>query len=36
VPQPLLIEHHDGVDRVTLNRPDSLNALDPLLIDGLP
>ena len=27
--QPLLIEHHDGVDRVTLNRPDSLNALDP-------
>ena len=23
--QPLLIEHHDGVDRVTLNRPDSLS-----------
>ena len=22
---PLLIEHDDGVDRVTLNRPDSLN-----------
>ena len=33
--QPLLIEHHDGVDRVTLNRPDSLNALDPSLIDAL-
>jgi enoyl-CoA hydratase/carnithine racemase len=32
---PLLIEHHDGVDRVTLNRPDSLNALDPALIDAL-
>ena len=29
VTQPLLIEHDDGVDRVTLNRPDSLNALDP-------
>jgi hypothetical protein len=28
VTQPLLIEH-DEVDRVTLNRPDSLNALDP-------
>jgi enoyl-CoA hydratase/carnithine racemase len=27
VTQPLLIEHKDGVDRVTLNRPDSLNAL---------
>jgi len=35
VTQPLLIEHHDGVDRVTLNRPDSLNALDPDLIDAL-
>jgi len=35
VSQPLLIEHHDGVDRVTLNRPDSLNALDPALIDAL-
>ncbi|VIO68016.1 putative enoyl-CoA hydratase echA12 [Bradyrhizobium ivorense] len=33
--QPLLIEHHDGVDWVTLNRPDSLNALDPSLIDAL-
>ena len=32
--QPLLIEHDDGVDRVTLNRPDSLNALDPALIDA--
>src|SRR5262249_43710070 len=33
--QPLLIEHEDGVDRVTLNRPESLNALDPGLIDAL-
>jgi enoyl-CoA hydratase/carnithine racemase len=33
--QPLLIEHDDGVDRVTLNRPDSLNALDLALIDAL-
>ena len=33
--QPLLIEHDDGVDWVTLNRPDSLNALDPSLIDAL-
>ena len=33
--QPLLIEHHDGVDWVTLNRPESLNALDPALIDAL-
>ncbi len=33
--QPLLIEHEDGLDRVTLNRPDSLNALDPALIDAL-
>ncbi|QIP06157.1 enoyl-CoA hydratase/isomerase family protein [Bradyrhizobium symbiodeficiens] len=33
--QPLLIERDDGVDRVTLNRPDSLNALDPALIDAL-
>ena len=32
---PLLIEHHDGVDRVTLNRPESLNALDAGLIDAL-
>jgi enoyl-CoA hydratase/carnithine racemase len=35
VPEPLLIEHHDGVDRVTLNRPENLNALDPILIDAL-
>lgn len=33
--QSLLIEHNDGVDWVTLNRPDSLNALDPGLIDAL-
>ena len=33
--QPLLIEHQDGLDRVTLNRPESLNALDPALIDAL-
>lgn len=33
--QPLLIEHRDGVDWVTLNRPESLNALDPSLIDAL-
>jgi enoyl-CoA hydratase/carnithine racemase len=33
--QPLLIEHDDGIDRVTLNRPESLNALDPALIDAL-
>src|SRR3954451_6980210 len=33
--QPLLIEHDNGVDRVTLNRPESLNALDPALIDAL-
>ncbi|KJC57632.1 enoyl-CoA hydratase [Bradyrhizobium sp. LTSPM299] len=32
---PLLIEHHDGVDWVTLNRPESLNALDASLIDAL-
>jgi enoyl-CoA hydratase/carnithine racemase len=35
VTSPLLIEHHDGVDWVTLNRPESLNALDASLIDGL-
>jgi enoyl-CoA hydratase/carnithine racemase len=35
VTSPLLIEHDDGVDWVTLNRPDSLNALDPSLIDAL-
>src|ERR1044072_6819962 len=33
--QPLLIEHDDGVDRVTLNRPEHLNALDPALIEAL-
>ncbi|MGY3494334.1 enoyl-CoA hydratase/isomerase family protein [Bradyrhizobium sp. USDA 4502] len=32
---PLRIEHHDGTDWVTLNRPESLNALDPALIDAL-
>src|ERR1700731_137278 len=35
VTQPLLIEHDDGVDQVTLNRPEHLNALDPSLIDAL-
>src|ERR1700749_2976352 len=35
VTQPLLIEHEDGLDRGTLNRPESLNALDPALIDAL-
>src|ERR1700759_1237724 len=35
VTQPLLIEHGEGLDRVTLNRPDSLNALDPDMIDAL-
>jgi enoyl-CoA hydratase/carnithine racemase len=33
--QSLLIEHNDGVDTVTLNRPESLNALDPTLIEAL-
>lgn len=33
--EPLLIEHDDGVDWVTLNRPESLNALNPALIDAL-
>jgi enoyl-CoA hydratase/carnithine racemase len=33
--KPLLIEHDDGIDRVTLNRPDRLNALDPALVDAL-
>lgn len=32
---PLLVEHADGVDWVTLNRPDSLNALDDQLVDAL-
>ncbi len=35
VAEPLLIEHQDGLDRVTLNRPESLNALDPSLIEAL-
>jgi enoyl-CoA hydratase/carnithine racemase len=35
VSTPLLTEHRDGADWVTLNRPDSLNALDPSLIDAL-
>jgi enoyl-CoA hydratase/carnithine racemase len=35
VTQPLLIEHRDGADWVTLDRPESLNALDPTLIDAL-
>src|SRR3954465_1682240 len=33
--KPLLIEHDDGVDRVTLNCPDSLKALKPDMIDAL-
>lgn len=33
--EPLAIAHDEGVDRVTLNRPDRLNALDPGLIDAL-
>jgi enoyl-CoA hydratase/carnithine racemase len=33
--QPLLVEHANGVDRVTLNRPDSLNALDTQMVDAL-
>ena len=33
--KPLLIEHDDGVDRVTLNRPQNLNALDSSLIEAL-
>ena len=32
---PLLVEHADGVDWVTLNRPDSLNALDDQMVDAL-
>jgi enoyl-CoA hydratase/carnithine racemase len=35
VTQPLKIQHDDGVDRVTLNRPENLNALDSSLIDAL-
>jgi enoyl-CoA hydratase/carnithine racemase len=33
--EPLRIQHDEGVDRVTLNRPESLNALDASLIDAL-
>ena len=33
--KPLLIEHDDGVDRVTLNRPQNINALDAPLIEAL-
>ncbi|MFX8664627.1 enoyl-CoA hydratase/isomerase family protein, partial [Acinetobacter baumannii] len=29
------IEHREGVDWVTLNRPASLNALDPVMIEAL-
>ncbi len=32
---PVAIEHRAGVDWVTLNRPDSLNALDPGMIETL-
>jgi len=32
---PLLVEHHLGVDRVTLNRPERLNALDDGLVAAL-
>ncbi|MBN9529209.1 MAG: enoyl-CoA hydratase/isomerase family protein [Alphaproteobacteria bacterium] len=32
---PVAIEHREGVDWVTLNRPASLNALDPVMIDAL-
>jgi enoyl-CoA hydratase/carnithine racemase len=35
VSEALLIDHRAGVDWVTLNRPDSLNALNPDLIDAL-
>src|SRR5258708_35908453 len=35
VTKPLLIEHDEGVDRVTLNRPKNLNAPDPSLIEAL-
>lgn len=31
----LLVDHRDGVDWLTLNRPDKRNALDPALIDAL-
>jgi enoyl-CoA hydratase/carnithine racemase len=34
VTQPLLIKHDDGIDRVTLDRPESLNALNPDMIDA--
>ena len=33
--EPLLVEHRDGVDWVTLNRPEVMNALDPSLIEAL-
>jgi len=32
---PVLVEHDGAIATVTLNRPDSLNALDPAMVDGL-
>ncbi|MBR1217590.1 enoyl-CoA hydratase/isomerase family protein [Bradyrhizobium sp. U87765 SZCCT0131] len=32
---PLRVTHADGVDRVMLNRPDSLNALDTAMVEAL-
>lgn len=32
---PLLVEHRDGCDWVTLNRPDALNSLNPEMIAAL-